>query len=128
PLPLYSLFFVFCTLCVSLLSTLFPYTTLFQAVWSAISALGIEAIVMSGPAVQAAPVLVGQTMDRLLSGRARNLGMEISVSVSQVQPHPCGVGAAVLALQTFMTPGRASRSGAAGADAGVDTARAFPPP
>src|SRR5699024_10188550 len=99
---------------------------------SAISALGIEAIVMSGPAVQAAPVLVGQTVDRLLSGRARNLGMEISVSVSQVQPHPCGVGAAVLALQTFMTPGRASRSGAAGAaagaDAGVDTARAFSPP
>ena len=107
-------------------------TALAQAVWSAISALGIEAIVMSGPAVQAAPVLVGQTVDRLLSGRARNLGMEISVSVSQVQPHPCGVGAAVLALQTFMTPGRASRSGAAGADAGadagVDTARAFSPP
>jgi len=85
-------------------------TALAQAVWSATSALGIEVIVMSGPAVQAAPVLVGRTMDRMLSARARNIGMEISVSVSQVQPHPCAVGAAVLALQTFMTPGRASRS------------------
>jgi len=81
-----------------------------QAVWSATSALGIETIVMSGPAVQAAPVLVGETVDRLLSARARNIGAEISVSVSQVQPHPCAVGAAALALQTFMTPGRAPRS------------------
>src|SRR5699024_12171833 len=62
------------------------------SVWSATSALGIETIVMSGPAVQAAPVLVGETVDRLLSARARNIGAEISVSVSQVQPHPCAVG------------------------------------
>ena len=81
-----------------------------QAVWSATSALGIRAVVLSGPGMQAAPVLVGETMDRLFTARARNLGAEVSVSVSQVQPHPCAVGAAVLALQTFMTPGRASRS------------------
>ena len=49
-------------------------------------------------------------MDRLFTARARNLGAEVSVSVSQVQPHPCAVGAAVLALQTFMTPGHPSRS------------------
>ena len=84
-------------------------SALAQAVWSATSALGIEAIVMSGPGVQAAPVLVGETMERLLSARARNIGADVTVSVSQVQPHPCAVGAAVLALQTFMTPGRASR-------------------
>lgn len=84
-------------------------SALAQAVWSATSALGIEAIVLSGPGVQAAPVLVGETMDRLLSARARNIGADVTVSVSQVQPHPCAVGAAVLALQTFMTPGRASR-------------------
>ena len=81
-----------------------------QAVWSATSALGIRAVVLSGPALQAAPALVGETMDRLFTARARNLGTEVSVSVSQVQPHPCAVGAAVLALQTFMTPGRPSRS------------------
>ncbi|MGO1283914.1 MAG: ROK family protein [Brachybacterium sp.] len=85
-----------------------------QAVWSATSALGIRAVVLSGPGMQAAPVLVGETMDRLFTARARNLGAEVSVSVSQVQPHPCAVGAAVLALQTFMTPGRASRSEPAG--------------
>ena len=85
-----------------------------QAVWSATSALGIRTVVLSGPGMQAAPVLVGETMDRLFTARARNLGAEVSVSVSQVQPHPCAVGAAVLALQTFMTPGRASRSEPAG--------------
>lgn len=81
-----------------------------QALWSATSALGIRAVVLSGPALQAAPALVGETMDRLFTARARNLGTEVSVSVSQVQPHPCAVGAAVLALQTFMTPGNPSRS------------------
>lgn len=81
-----------------------------QAVWSATSALGIRAVVLSGPALQAAPALVGETMDRLFTARARNLGAEVWVSVSQVQPHPCAVGAAVLALQTFMAPGRPSRS------------------
>ena len=81
-----------------------------QAVWSATSALGIRAVVLSGPGLQAAPVLVGETMDRLFTARARNLGAEVAVSVSQVQPHPCAVGAAVLALQTFMTPGHPSRS------------------
>lgn len=89
-------------------------SALAQAVWSATSALGIEAIVLSGPGVQAAPVLVGETMERLLSARARNIGGHVTVSVSQVQPHPCAVGAAVLALQTFMTPGRASRGVPAG--------------
>ena len=85
-----------------------------QAVWSATSALGIRAVVLSGPALQAAPVLAGETMDRLFTARARNLGAEVAVSVSQVQPHPCAVGAAVLALQTFMAPGRPSRSEAVG--------------
>lgn len=70
-------------------------------------------MVLSGPGVQVAPVLVEEVMDELLTARARNLGGEMTVAVSQVQPHPCAVGAAVLALQTFMTPGRASRSGPA---------------
>lgn len=95
-----------------------------QAVWSATSALGVQAIVMSGPGVQAAPVLVGQIMDRLLSTRARNIGAEVPVSVSQVQPHPGAVGAAVLALQTFMTPGHASRGG----PSVTASARKPPPP
>jgi predicted NBD/HSP70 family sugar kinase len=86
-----------------------------QAVWSATSWLGIRTVVLSGPGMQAAPALVGETMDRLFTARARSLGTEVSASVSQVQPHPCAVGAAVLALQTFMTPGRASRNGLAGA-------------
>lgn len=84
-----------------------------QAVWSATSALGLRAVVLSGPGLQAAPALVGETMDRLFTARARNLGAEVTVSVSQVQPHPCAVGAAVLALQTFMSPGHPSRSGQA---------------
>ena len=88
-------------------------SALAQAVWSATSALGIPAVVLSGPAMQVAPVLVEEVMEELLTARARNLGAEMSVAVSQVQPHPCAVGAAVLALQTFMAPGRASRSGPA---------------
>jgi predicted NBD/HSP70 family sugar kinase len=83
-------------------------TAVAQAVWSATSALGIRAVVLSGPAMQVAPVLVGEVMDAHLAARSRNLGTEVAVSVSQVQPHPCAVGAAVLALQTFMTPGRDS--------------------
>lgn len=81
-----------------------------QAVWSATSALGVGAVVLSGPALQAAPVLVGEVMESGFTARSRNLGVEIPVSVSRVQPHPGAVGAAVLALQTFMTPGPASRS------------------
>lgn len=81
-----------------------------QAAWSATSALGIRAMVLSGPALQAAPVLVGEVMASRYTARARHLGTEVTVSVSQVPPHPCAVGAAVLALQTFMTPGLASRS------------------
>src|SRR5699024_2668810 len=76
-------------------------TALAQAVWPSTSALGIEVIVLSGPAVQAARVLLGRSVDRMLWARARNIGMELTVSVSQVQPHPCAVGAAVLVLQTF---------------------------
>ena len=84
-------------------------TAVARAVWSATSALGIRAVVLSGPALQAAPVLVGEVMEAEHTARARNLGTEVAVSVSQVQPHPCAVGAAVLALQTFMSPGLASR-------------------
>lgn len=85
-------------------------TAVAQAVWSATSALGIRAVVLSGPALQSAPVLVGEVMEERFTARSRNIGAEVAVSVSQVQPHPCAVGAAVLALQTFMTPGMASRS------------------
>lgn len=88
-------------------------TALAQAAWSATSALGVRAVVLSGPAVQAAPVLVGEVMEAGFIARSRNLGGEVPVSVSQIQPHPGAVGAAVLALQTFMTPGLASRSGPA---------------
>lgn len=88
-------------------------TALAQAVWSTTSALGVRAVVLSGPALQAAPVLVGEVMESRFTARSRNLGAEVEVSVSQIQPHPCAVGAAVLALQTFMTPGLASRSGPA---------------
>ena len=82
-----------------------------QAVWAATSALGIRTVVLSGPALQAAPVLVGEVMAEHYTARARNLGTEATVTVSQVQPHPCAVGAAVLALQTFVSPGLASRGG-----------------
>ncbi len=86
-------------------------TAVAQAVWSATSALGLPSLVLSGPALQAAPVLVGEVMQERLTTRAERLGTELTVSVSQVQPHPCAVGAAVLALQTFMTPGPASHRG-----------------
>src|SRR5699024_8851642 len=81
------------------------------AVWAATSALGIRTVVLSGPALQAAPVLVGEVMAEHYTARARNARTEAALTVSQVQRHPCSVGAAVLSLQTFVSRGLASRGG-----------------
>lgn len=75
-----------------------------QAVWSVASAVGAGSVILSGQFVQSAPVLVGETVERAMTVPGPGHDAGIRVTVSQVQPHPCAVGAAVLALQTFLDP------------------------
>ncbi|MDN5687108.1 MAG: ROK family transcriptional regulator [Brachybacterium sp.] len=63
-------------------------------------ALGLDTMVLAGTPVQAAPAIY-------LQAAREHFGDETTtrVVVSQVQPHPCAVGAAVLALQAFLDTG-----------------------
>ncbi len=80
-------------------------TALAQASWGLASSLGVDTLVFSGATLQAASGLVRETIGEHVAVRAAATGRAIRVQVSQVQPHPGSVGAAVLALQTFMDPG-----------------------
>src|SRR5699024_8488491 len=75
-----------------------------QAVWSVVSAVGVGSVILSGQFVQSAPVLVGETVERAVTAPGPGNDSGRRVTVSQVRPHPCAVGAAVLALQTFLDP------------------------
>ena len=61
-------------------------------------ALGLDTMVLAGSPTQAVPGIY-------LDAARQHFGDDATtrVVVSQVQPHPCAVGAAVLALQTFLT-------------------------
>ncbi|MFC7455868.1 ROK family protein [Brachybacterium sp. GCM10030267] len=85
------------------------FTALARATWTITSAVGIRAVVFSGAGIQAAPGLLHATAGRYLAERSHATGIPLDVAVSQVQPHPGAVGAAVLALQTFMEPGGQQR-------------------
>ncbi|WP_422116205.1 ROK family protein [Brachybacterium sp. UNK5269] len=75
-----------------------------QAAWGLASSLGVDTLVFSGATLQAASGVVRETIGEHIAVRAAATGQMIRVQVSQVQPHPGAVGAAVLALQTFMDP------------------------
>lgn len=66
------------------------------------SAVGLDTLVLAGSPVQAAPAIY---LDAARQCFGDDPGTH--VVVSQVQPHPCAVGAAVLALQTFLEAGQA---------------------
>ncbi|MGP9537276.1 ROK family transcriptional regulator [Brachybacterium sp. AOP43-C2-M15] len=85
-------------------------TALAQASWGLASALAVDTVVFSGAALQAAAGLVREALAEHFASRSAATGHAIDVRVSQVQPHPGSVGAAVLALQTFMDPSPAIRS------------------
>lgn len=63
-------------------------------------AVGLDTMVLAGTPVQAAPAIY-------LAAAREHFGDDgaTRVVVSQVQPHPCAIGAAVLALQAFLDTG-----------------------
>lgn len=79
-------------------------TALAESVWTVAGAVGLEEMVVTGAWPQAAPGLVHLAADRHLAPRREATGRSLRLVVSQVLPHPEAVGAAVLALQTFLEP------------------------
>lgn len=69
-----------------------------------IGPLGLRQVVLSGTSVSMAPRLYRDAVGAALCERAAVLGEDVRVTVSSVQPHPCSVGAAALALTTALRP------------------------
>ncbi|WP_193105014.1 ROK family transcriptional regulator [Brachybacterium sp. FME24] len=65
------------------------------------TAVGLDTMVLAGTPVQAAPAIYLTAAQQYFAPDDAT-----RLVISQVQPHPCAVGAAVLALQTFWTTGR----------------------
>lgn len=78
-----------------------------HAVWPIVAGLGVGSVTLTGTIPQAAPATTAQVAATYSRTRTEALGCEVPVYVSQVQPHPCAVGAAVLALRTFLQAGTA---------------------
>ncbi|WP_198683973.1 ROK family transcriptional regulator [Brachybacterium sp. YJGR34] len=79
-----------------------------QVSGTVIAGLGIGTVVFSGAFLQAAPGLARTTLEEQLTARATGAGPDLSVLISQIQPHPGSVGAAVLALRRLMDTGSAA--------------------
>jgi len=69
-----------------------------------IGPLGVRSVVLSGTSISMAPKLYRDAVTASLRERAGALGADVRVTVSTVQPHPCSVGAAALALTTALRP------------------------
>ncbi|MGY5765058.1 ROK family protein [Brachybacterium sp. DNPG3] len=76
-----------------------------QVLSTVTSALGVDSVTLSGAGIQAAPVLAHRVVGRRI-GAPGAPGPTTALGVSQVQPHPAAVGAAVLALKSSMDPSR----------------------
>jgi len=66
--------------------------------------LGIERVVLSGTSVSMAPRIYREAFAGVLRSRTGALPPGLEVAVSTVQPHPCSVGAAALALTSALSP------------------------
>lgn len=76
---------------------------LMQAVWPVVAGLGVDTVVLTGTWIQAAPAPFSRAATRYARDYRKGLGRPVTVKVSEVQPHPCAVGAAVLALKSFLS-------------------------
>ncbi|MFC0672610.1 ROK family transcriptional regulator [Brachybacterium hainanense] len=68
------------------------------AIGNLIGPLGVQRVVLIGTSVSMAPQLYRDAVDAALRERPGAVGEHVVVTVSSVQPHPCSVGAAALAL------------------------------
>lgn len=66
--------------------------------------LGIERVVLTGTSVSMAPRIYREAFAGVLRARPGALPEAVEVTVSTVQPHPCAVGAAALALTSALSP------------------------
>lgn len=76
---------------------------LMQAVWPVVAGLGVTTVMLTGTWIQAAPAASSRAAVHYARDHERGLGRLVTVKVSEVQPHPCAVGAAVLALKSFLS-------------------------
>nr|WP_276550251.1 ROK family transcriptional regulator [Brachybacterium muris] len=76
---------------------------LMQAVWPVVAGLGVDTVVLTGTWIQAAPAPFSRAATQYARDYGKGLGRPVTVKVSEVQPHPCAVGAAVLALKSFLS-------------------------
>ena len=76
---------------------------LMQAVWPVVAGLGVDTVVLTGTWIQAAPAPFSRAATQYARDYGKGLGRPVTVKVSEVQPHPCAVGAAVLALKAFLS-------------------------
>lgn len=74
------------------------------AIGNMIGPLGVPCVVLSGTSISMAPRLYRDAVTASLRERSGALGEDVRVVVSAVQPHPCSVGAAALALAHSLRP------------------------